>query len=151
MLLRNFIHGGGDCLLVQPQSLRLSCFLVVCCVERHLTVLWNKALERVRGTPNVDAEFEDLVEASKEAKSMENPFQNLLLKKNRPQFIIGALAIPVFQQLATTPSSSVPRLWDLALGLLYIHLSLQVWHFFYPQKQTSINFIAFNNKMTYKD
>lgn len=99
MLLRNFIHGGGHCLLVQPQSLRLSCFLVVCCVERHLTVLWNKALERVRGTPNVDAEFEDLVEASKEAKSMENPFQNLLLKKNRPQFIIGALAIPVFQQL----------------------------------------------------
>ncbi|XP_020221730.1 sugar transport protein 14 [Cajanus cajan] len=59
----------------------------------------RKVLERVRGTPNVDAEYEDLVEASKEAEAISNPFQNLLLKKNRPQFIIGALAIPAFQQL----------------------------------------------------
>lgn len=59
----------------------------------------RKVLERVRGTPNVDAEFEDLLEASKEASAIKNPFQNLLLKKNRPQFIIGALAIPAFQQL----------------------------------------------------
>ncbi|XP_073220739.1 sugar transport protein 14-like [Cicer arietinum] len=48
---------------------------------------------------NVDAEFDDLAEASREAKSIKNPFQNLLLRKNRPQFIIGALAIPAFQQL----------------------------------------------------
>ncbi|KAJ1437983.1 Sugar/inositol transporter [Sesbania bispinosa] len=59
----------------------------------------RRVLERVRGTANVDAEFEDLVEASKEAQAIKNPFQNLLLKKNRPQFIIGALAIPAFQQL----------------------------------------------------
>ncbi|XP_004499639.1 sugar transport protein 14-like [Cicer arietinum] len=56
-------------------------------------------LEKIRGTRNVDAEFDDLVEASREAKSIKNPFQNLLLRKNRPQFIIGALAIPAFQQL----------------------------------------------------
>jgi MFS family permease len=59
----------------------------------------RKVLERVRGTSNVDAEFEDLVDASREAQAIKNPFQNLLLKKNRPQFIIGALAIPAFQQL----------------------------------------------------
>jgi len=56
-------------------------------------------LEKVRGTPNVDAEFDDLLEASKEAKSIKNPFKNLLRRKNRPQMIIGALAIPAFQQL----------------------------------------------------
>jgi len=59
----------------------------------------RKVLERVRGTPNVDAEFEDLVDASREAQAIKNPFQNLLLRKNRPQFVIGALAIPAFQQL----------------------------------------------------
>ncbi|GAU12634.1 hypothetical protein TSUD_121250 [Trifolium subterraneum] len=59
----------------------------------------RKVLERVRGTSNVDAEFEDLVDASREAQAIKNPFQNLLLKKNRPQFVIGALAIPAFQQL----------------------------------------------------
>lgn len=56
-------------------------------------------LEKVRGTRNVDAEFDDLIEASREAESIKNPFQNLLKRKNRPQFIIGALAIPAFQQL----------------------------------------------------
>lgn len=56
-------------------------------------------LEKIRGTKNVDAEFDDLLEASREAKSIKNPFQNLLLRKNRPQFIIGALCIPAFQQL----------------------------------------------------
>ncbi|XP_027343214.1 sugar transport protein 14-like [Abrus precatorius] len=59
----------------------------------------RRVLERVRGTPNVDAEFEDLVNASKEAQAIKNPFQNLLLRKNRPQLIIGAVAIPAFQQL----------------------------------------------------
>ncbi|XP_057416874.1 sugar transport protein 14-like [Lotus japonicus] len=59
----------------------------------------RQVLERVRGTPNVDAEYEDIVEASVEAQKIKNPFQNLLLKKNRPQFVIGALAIPAFQQL----------------------------------------------------
>ncbi|KAE9607562.1 hypothetical protein Lal_00026819 [Lupinus albus] len=56
-------------------------------------------LEKIRGTLNVDAEYEDLVEASIEAQAIKNPFQNLLKRKNRPQFIIGAIAIPAFQQL----------------------------------------------------
>ncbi|KAL9690793.1 hypothetical protein QQ045_011203 [Rhodiola kirilowii] len=59
----------------------------------------RRVLEKVRGTTNVDAEFEDLVDASREAQAVKNPFQNLLRRKNRPQLVIGALGIPAFQQL----------------------------------------------------
>lgn len=57
-------------------------------------------LERIRGTKNVDAEFEDLKEASEAAKAVKHPFRNLFKRKNRPQLIIGALGIPAFQQLS---------------------------------------------------
>ncbi|XP_026661374.1 sugar transport protein 14-like [Phoenix dactylifera] len=57
-------------------------------------------LEKVRGTHKVDAEFEDLKEASEAARAVKHPFRNLLKPKNRPQLIIGALGIPAFQQLS---------------------------------------------------
>ncbi|KAK7379978.1 hypothetical protein VNO78_32282 [Psophocarpus tetragonolobus] len=80
----------GGCLCTEtPNSL----------VEQGRLQEGRTVLEKVRGTPNVDAEFDDLIEASREAKSVKNPFKNLLLRKNRPQIIIGALAIPAFQQL----------------------------------------------------
>ena len=60
----------------------------------------RRVLERVRGTRNVEAEFEDLVEASEKARAVKHPFRNLLRKKNRPQLVIGALGIPAFQQLS---------------------------------------------------
>ncbi|XP_019180568.1 PREDICTED: sugar transport protein 14-like [Ipomoea nil] len=56
-------------------------------------------LEKVRGTSKVDAEFEDLMDASQAAQAVKNPLRNLLKRKNRPQLVIGALAIPAFQQL----------------------------------------------------
>lgn len=56
-------------------------------------------LEKIRGTKNVDAEFDDLVDASNEARAIKHPFKNLLKRKNRPQLVIGALGIPAFQQL----------------------------------------------------
>lgn len=59
----------------------------------------RKVLEKVRGTKNVDAEFEDLIEASEAARAIKHPFRNLLQRKNRPQLVIGALGIPAFQQL----------------------------------------------------
>ncbi|KAJ4771114.1 Sugar transport protein 14 [Rhynchospora pubera] len=49
---------------------------------------------------DVDAEFEDLKDASEAARAIKNPFQNLLKPRNRPQLIIGALGIPAFQQLS---------------------------------------------------
>lgn len=60
----------------------------------------REILEKVRGTANVDAEFEDLKDASEAARAIKNPFQNLLKPRNRPQLIIGALGIPAFQQLS---------------------------------------------------
>ncbi|KAG6505924.1 sugar transport protein 14-like [Zingiber officinale] len=57
-------------------------------------------LERVRGTLKVDAEFEDLKEASEAARAVKHPFRNLLRPRNRPQLVIGALGIPAFQQLS---------------------------------------------------
>ncbi|KAF5759281.1 putative major facilitator, sugar transporter, major facilitator superfamily [Helianthus annuus] len=59
----------------------------------------RKVLERVRGTTKVEAEFQDLIEASEAAKAIKHPFRNLLKRKNRPQLVIGALGIPAFQQL----------------------------------------------------
>ncbi|XP_054786083.1 sugar transport protein 14-like [Prosopis cineraria] len=59
----------------------------------------RRVLKRVRGTDNVEAEFQDLIDASKEAQAVKDPFRNLLKRKYRPQFVIGALCIPAFQQL----------------------------------------------------
>nr|XP_043626228.1 sugar transport protein 14 [Erigeron canadensis] len=59
----------------------------------------REVLEKVRGTKNVEAEFQDLLDASEAAKAIKHPFRNLLKRKNRPQLIIGALGIPAFQQL----------------------------------------------------
>eukprot|EP01018_Ginkgo_biloba_P001836 Gb_01325 [translate_table: standard] len=55
-------------------------------------------LEKIRGTKNVQAEFEDLVEASDIAQAVKHPFRNLLQRKNRPQLVM-AIFIPAFQQL----------------------------------------------------
>ncbi|XP_055800834.1 sugar transport protein 14-like [Solanum dulcamara] len=60
----------------------------------------RKVLEKVRGTTRVDAEFADLIDASNAARAIKHPFRNLLSRKNRPQLVIGALAIPAFQQLS---------------------------------------------------
>lgn len=68
-------------------------------VEQGKLEQGRQVLEKVRGTKNVDAEFADLIDASKEAQAIKHPFRNLLKRKNRPQLIIGALGIPAFQQL----------------------------------------------------
>lgn len=80
---------GGLCLPETPNSL----------VEQGKLEEGRKILEKIRGTKNVDAEFADLVDASEAARAITHPFRNLLLRKNRPQLIIGALGIPAFQQL----------------------------------------------------
>nr|GME03424.1 sugar transport protein 14-like [Ipomoea batatas] len=59
----------------------------------------RQVLEKVRGTSKVDAEFSDLIDASRAAQAIKHPFRNLLKRRNRPQLVIGALGIPAFQQL----------------------------------------------------
>lgn len=54
---------------------------------------------KVRGTTDIDAEYNDLVEASKTALHVKSPFRNLLKRKNRPQLTF-AIAFPFFQQVA---------------------------------------------------
>ncbi|CAL9039631.1 unnamed protein product [Musa banksii] len=81
---------GGAFLPETPNSL----------VEQGKLEEARRILEKVRGTHRVDAEFEDLKEASDAARAVKHPFRNLLKPRNRPQLIIGALAIPAFQQLS---------------------------------------------------
>lgn len=80
---------GGLALPETPNSL----------VEQGRLEEAKMVLVKVRGTPNIDAEFADLVEASEAARSIKHPFRNLLQRKNRPQLVLGALGIPAFQQL----------------------------------------------------
>ncbi|XP_019701270.1 sugar transport protein 7 isoform X2 [Elaeis guineensis] len=55
-------------------------------------------LERIRGTKQVDAEFQDIVEASELANSIEHPFRNILERRNWPQLVM-AICMPAFQIL----------------------------------------------------
>lgn len=57
----------------------------------------KSVLRKIRGTENVEAEYFEIVEASKEAREIKHPFRNLLKRKNRPPLII-AIAMQIFQQ-----------------------------------------------------
>lgn len=89
MLPATVMFVGGLFLPETPNSL----------VEQGRLEEAKRILEKVRGTKNVDAEFADLIDASKAAQAVKHPFRNLLKRKNRPQLIIRALGIPAFQQL----------------------------------------------------
>ncbi|XP_052198650.1 sugar transport protein 14 isoform X1 [Diospyros lotus] len=115
ILIANFINYGTE--KIHPWGWRLSLGLATVpatlmfvgglflpetpnsLVEQGRLEEGRRVLEKVRGTTNVDAEFADLLDASNVARAIKNPFRNLLKRKNRPQLVIGALAIPAFQQL----------------------------------------------------
>ncbi|KAK6253091.1 hypothetical protein QUC31_014811 [Theobroma cacao] len=67
-------------------------------IERGHTAVAKRMLQRVRGTQDVDDEFQDLVDASEAAKKVEHPWRNILEKRYRPQLVFCTL-IPFFQQL----------------------------------------------------
>lgn len=79
---------GGVLLPETPNSL----------IEKGMKEKGREVLEKIRGTKNVDAEFEDMVEASELANSIENPFLNILDRRNRPQLVM-AIFMPTFQIL----------------------------------------------------
>lgn len=66
-------------------------------VERGRMDQAKRTLRKIRGTDNVNAEFEDLVEASRIAKEVKHPFKNLVQRRNRPQLVITC-ALQIFQQ-----------------------------------------------------
>lgn len=67
-------------------------------LERGHTEKARDMLKKIRGTNNVDEEFQDLVDASEAAKRVEHPWRNILKPQYRPQLVICSL-IPCFQQL----------------------------------------------------
>ncbi|RRT48368.1 hypothetical protein B296_00023044 [Ensete ventricosum] len=79
---------GGAFLPETPNSL----------VEQGRAVEGRRVLEKIRGTNDVDAEFQDMVEASELANSIEHPFRNILERRNRPQLVMAVL-MPTFQIL----------------------------------------------------
>ncbi|KAJ0965875.1 hypothetical protein J5N97_027013 [Dioscorea zingiberensis] len=79
---------GGLLLPETPNSL----------IEQGLTEKGRQVLERIRGTHDVEAEFQDIVEASELANSIKHPFRNLMERRNRPQLVM-AIFMPTFQIL----------------------------------------------------
>ncbi|GAB4832730.1 hypothetical protein Ancab_006747 [Ancistrocladus abbreviatus] len=67
-------------------------------IERGQNNKGRKILEKIRGTENVSAEFQDMIDASELAKSIKHPFRNILERRNRPQLIM-AIFMPAFQIL----------------------------------------------------
>jgi len=67
-------------------------------IERGKNEKAREMLQKIRGTPNVDEEYNDLLDASEAAKEVEHPFRNIMERKYRPQLVITCL-IPFFQQL----------------------------------------------------
>jgi MFS transporter, SP family, sugar:H+ symporter len=55
-------------------------------------------LVKIRGTEEVQEEYEDMVAASEEAQAVDDPWRNILEPKYRPQLTMAVL-IPAFQQL----------------------------------------------------
>ncbi|XP_022726484.1 sugar transport protein 11-like [Durio zibethinus] len=67
-------------------------------IERGYTEKGKLILQRIRGTKDVNEEFNDLVEASEAAKKVEDPWRNILEPRPRPHLVICTL-IPLFQRL----------------------------------------------------
>ncbi|ESQ47892.1 hypothetical protein EUTSA_v10020528mg [Eutrema salsugineum] len=67
-------------------------------IERGYTEEAKQMLQSIRGTEEVEEEFQDLVDASEESKQVKHPWKNILLPRYRPQLIMTCF-IPFFQQL----------------------------------------------------
>ncbi|CAJ2650608.1 unnamed protein product [Trifolium pratense] len=67
-------------------------------IERGQNDKAKEELIKIRGTTDVDEEFQDLVLASDISKTVKHPWMSLLNRKYRPQLTM-AIAIPFFQQL----------------------------------------------------
>lgn len=65
-------------------------------VERGYLSEAKSVLQKVRGTKDVDVEFDTIVLAHEALKGMENPWRAIFRRRNRPQLIL-AIAMPFFQ------------------------------------------------------
>ena len=60
-------------------------------IERGYEKEGKAVLQKIRGTDNIEPEFQDIIEASRIAKEVKDPFKSLLKRRNRPQLIIAIL------------------------------------------------------------
>ncbi|KAL3692918.1 hypothetical protein R1sor_006569 [Riccia sorocarpa] len=67
-------------------------------IERGKLDKGRATLIRIRGTNNVDEEFNDMVEASRLANEVKHPWRNLMQSRYRPQLIVGTM-IPFLNQM----------------------------------------------------
>ncbi|XP_010253802.1 PREDICTED: sugar transport protein 4 [Nelumbo nucifera] len=67
-------------------------------IERGHTEKAKAMLQKVRGTTDVDEEFQDLIDASESAKQVQHPWKNIIDRRYRPQLVMSIM-IPFFQQL----------------------------------------------------
>jgi len=72
-------------------------YLTMFCTAAVHAVQARKNLQLVRGTKDVDREFNDLVEFAKLAAECKHPWRTLFSKKYRPQLILSACSTG-FQQ-----------------------------------------------------
>ncbi|KAK7281468.1 hypothetical protein RIF29_09495 [Crotalaria pallida] len=79
---------GSLCLDETPNSM----------IERGNHEKAKAMLQKIRGSSNVDEEYQDLIDASEEAKNVEHPLKNIMQHKYRPHITFCTL-IPAFQQL----------------------------------------------------
>ncbi|CAL0318163.1 unnamed protein product [Lupinus luteus] len=79
---------GSLCLPDSPSSL----------VERGHHEECKRQLVKIRGTTDIDAEFNDILAASEASHRVKHPWRTLFERKYRPQLIF-AIFIPFFQQL----------------------------------------------------
>ncbi|KAK7407805.1 hypothetical protein VNO78_09903 [Psophocarpus tetragonolobus] len=79
---------GSICLGETPNSL----------IERGQHEKAKEMLQKIRGTKNIEEEYQDLVDASETAKMVEHPWKNITQPKYRPQLTF-CIFIPAFQQL----------------------------------------------------
>ncbi|CAJ1977234.1 unnamed protein product [Sphenostylis stenocarpa] len=66
-------------------------------IERGFEDEGKAVLKKIRGVENVEPEFQEILKASKVAKTVKSPFKNLIKRHNRPPLII-AVMLQVFQQ-----------------------------------------------------
>ncbi|XP_057858871.1 sugar transport protein 7 isoform X1 [Cryptomeria japonica] len=69
-----------------------------CLIEQGHVEKGRACLEKIRGTKNVQAEFEDMMDARELAKVIKNPYRNILKRTNRPQLVM-AICMPAFHIL----------------------------------------------------
>eukprot|EP00268_Persea_americana_P015503 TRINITY_DN17183_c0_g1_i1.p1 TRINITY_DN17183_c0_g1~~TRINITY_DN17183_c0_g1_i1.p1 ORF type:complete len:227 (+),score=26.10 TRINITY_DN17183_c0_g1_i1:102-782(+) len=66
-------------------------------IEREMFEEGKAMLKKIRGIEEVDAEYNEMVEASERARRVKNPFRSLTKRSNRPPLVI-AIMLQVFQQ-----------------------------------------------------